>query len=423
MCVIFCGRFVPFCNWRLIWRLKQSIGTLVGGTSAALPNTTVDTGAVTASFVPNAGSAGYVTVNTTGSDPDNNASNPDNSQLSMSGTIASPTAVTVNFADDTSDSVVSGAYDATFGINDIDAGSNTGYRDQVTINATDTDGNPLTVTATPNGNFTVINNSNGSVTLIANTGTNSWNNPASYSQITVAGGPIGSITVDLHNVGAAGSHNIMMTDITYTTQPICFVTGTLIEADRGEVAVEELQIGDQVRTADNGYQTIRWVGVNALSAQTLDCVPELRPVRISAGALGGGTPERDLYVSPQHRVLVRSQIAEKMFGAQEVLVAAKQLVILDGIDYCDHPDGVSYVHFLCDRHEVVFANGAASESLFTGPEALKSVGTAARKEIFALFPELMDMQYTPVAARELATGRMGRRLAHRHAQNDKFLVS
>ena len=78
-----------------------------------------------------------------------------------------------------------------------------------------------------------------------------------------------------------------------------------------------------------------------------------------------------------------------MFGAPEVLVAAKQLLQIDGIDLDDAAD-VTYVHFLCDRHEVVFSNGAPTESLYTGPEALKSVGAAAREEIFVLFPQLRD---------------------------------
>ena len=122
-------------------------------------------------------------------------------------------------------------------------------------------------------------------------------------------------------------------------------------------------------------------------------------------------------------MLVRSKIAQKMFGTNEVLVAAKQLCQIDGIDIADDLAEVEYFHMLFDRHEVVISNGAETESLFTGPEALKAVGAAAREEIFALFPELKDRDYTPAAARKLATARMGRKLAVRHAQNRKPLVS
>mgnify|MGYP000916140246 FL=1 len=202
----------------------------------------------------------------------------------------------------------------------------------------------------------------------------------------------------------------------------CFHTGTLIQTDRGPVAVEELQVGDHVVTRDNGLQPIRWIGVKRLSEAYLARNPHMRAVRIHAGALGDGIPAADLVVSPQHRILVRSTIAQKMFGTNEILVAAKQLLLLDGIEVAEDLATVEYHHFLFDRHEVILSNGAETESLFTGPEALKSIGRAAREEIFGLFPELQTRDYEAVSARVLASGRMGRRLAIRHRQNHRQLV-
>lgn len=402
-------------------------GIVGGGASAPLNSgSSYDTGEVIASFTTLVPGSNAVTINTTATDPDNDPTNPDNSQLSLSGHFQQPVGVTVNLADDTTQTGTYGAYDATFRINDIDAGASAdAYQDRVTIKALDTDGNPLTVTVSPNSGYTVSTNpTTGEVTITGVRGTNSWNSPQNSAVIQVQGGPIGSISVTLDNVGPAGSHNIMMTNITYQTQlVVCFAAGTMIETDQGEVAVETLQPGDLVRTADHGFQPVRWAASNTISAAMLAVVPEMRPVRISAGALGAGLPEKDLLVSPQHRVMVRSRIAQKMFGSEEVLVAAKQLVMLDGVDVVDGTEPVTYVHFLCDRHEVVYANGAPSESLFTGPEALKSVGSAARKEILALFPELAEVDYDALASRPLASGRMARRLAHRHAQNNKMLLT
>lgn len=399
-----------------------SWNALVGGTSAPLPTTSTDTGAVIVGTTSDAGSAGNVVVNTTASDPDNNTSNPDNSQLSIEATNASPSSFAVNFSDDASDGVTSGVYDATFGINDIDAGTGSGFRDSVTISALDANGNPLPISVSSNANYTVTQNADGTVTLLANPGTNSWNSPASYAQVTVSGGPIASMSVELANNGG-GSNNIMLTEISYNTNPICFARGTMIATDRGEVAVEDLRSGDLVQTRDHGLQEIRWMDSQTLSAATLEAAAHLRPIRISAGALGENTPTRDLIVSPQHRMLVRSRIAQKMFGTDEVLVAAKQLLLIDGIDVAENLDGVEYYHFLFDDHEVVIANGAESESLHTGPQALHTLGKAARAEIFEIFPQLAEVDYKAQSARTLASGRMGRRLAHRHAQNNKMLVN
>ena len=202
----------------------------------------------------------------------------------------------------------------------------------------------------------------------------------------------------------------------------CFASGTLILTEGGELAIETLAVGDKVVTRDNGAKLIRWMGSRKVAAAGLARTPKLRPIRIRAGALGANTPSSDLIVSPQHRILVRSKIARKMFGADEVLVAAKQLVVLDGIDVAEDMESVEYFHILFDRHEVVFSNGAETESLYTGPEALKAVGKAAQDEIFTLFPELRDRDYAAAGARVLASGRTARRLAMRHAQHGRPLV-
>ncbi|CAM3127540.1 Hint domain-containing protein [Paracoccus nototheniae] len=204
--------------------------------------------------------------------------------------------------------------------------------------------------------------------------------------------------------------------------PICFSRGTLISTALGLRAIEQLQPGDLIDTKDHGLQAIRWIGSRAISAAEIEQRDNLRPIRIRAGALGSCTPSTDLVVSPQHRVLVRSKIALKMFDAMEVLVAAKQLLRLEGIDYCDKAEGVEYFHILFDKHEIVFANGAETESLFTGPEAIKSVGPAALEEIYEIFPELRDRDYSPESARLLTSGKMARKLASRHAQHGRHLV-
>ena len=130
-------------------------------------------------------------------------------------------------------------------------------------------------------------------------------------------------------------------------------------------------------------------------------------------------PARDLLVSPQHRILVRSHIAQRMFGSHEVLIAAKQLLAINGIEQVA-ADTVTYFHILFDAHEIVLSNGAETESLYTGAQALKAVGPAARAEILALFPELRD---TPAeAARCLVPGGRAQQLARRHARNGKDLI-
>ncbi|TRW92036.1 Hint domain-containing protein [Paracoccus sp. M683] len=206
------------------------------------------------------------------------------------------------------------------------------------------------------------------------------------------------------------------------TNVLCFAADAGICTASGEVAAGDLKVGDLVETRDAGLQAIRWISARRLDAAMLAEHPKLRPIRICKGALGAGRPTADLVVSPQHRILVRSRIAQKMFGTPEVLVAAKQLCQVEGIDVAQDLDEVTYVHFLFDTHQIVLANGAETESLFTGAEALKSVGPAALEEVFRIFPELRAPEHSPVPARELVSGRQGRKLAMRHLQNRKPLV-
>ena len=80
----------------------------------------------------------------------------------------------------------------------------------------------------------------------------------------------------------------------------------------------------------------------------------------------------------------------RLHGADEVLVAAKHLLQVDGIDVVQDADSVTYVHFLFDRHQIVESEGAETESLFTDPEAVKTVDSAARVEIFAPVPRTCE---------------------------------
>jgi len=205
--------------------------------------------------------------------------------------------------------------------------------------------------------------------------------------------------------------------------PLCFARGTMLKTSDGLRAIEDLAEGDLIETKDNGTQPIRWIGSRTIGASTLAKHENLRPIRIKAGALGENTPSSELIVSPQHRILVRSKIAIKMFDSAEVLVAAKQLLQIDGVDIAYDLPEVEYFHMLFEKHEVVFSNGAETESLFTGPEALKTVGPAALEEIYAIFPELKDAAYEAAGARILVSGRQGRKMASRHLQHNRALVS
>lgn len=212
-------------------------------------------------------------------------------------------------------------------------------------------------------------------------------------------------------------------DIVTNAKVVCFMRGTMIQTKDGERAIETLRSGDEVLTMDNGYQAIQWIGNTSLSREALLANPNLRPIRIRAGAIGPGIPERDLLTSPQHRIFVRSAIAERLFGVGETLVPANKLLLVPGIDIAGEVDEVEYWHLLLDEHEIVFANGAASESLHTGPEALKALPINAVDKIRAPQHVIRDMDHLTRTARYVPSkGRMIKKLVGRHVKNGKSFV-
>lgn len=211
-------------------------------------------------------------------------------------------------------------------------------------------------------------------------------------QMAFEAGPITSMTLNypIYANGNTGQAYNLAADRYQADLVPCFTPGTLIATPQGEVAVETLQPGDKVFTRDNGIQEIRWIGRRDVAAQELAQRPSWQPILISAGALGANLPERDLLLSPNHRVLISGDRAALNFGETEVLAAAKYLTGFDGVMQVE-TGTVSYIHILFDRHEVILSNGAWSESFQPGDYSMRGIGDAQREEIFALFPELEQM--------------------------------
>ncbi|HID67294.1 MAG TPA: Hint domain-containing protein, partial [Roseibacterium sp.] len=166
--------------------------------------------------------------------------------------------------------------------------------------------------------------------------------------------------------------------VTVTAIP-CFVRGTMILTVDGEKAVEDLRPGDRIETRDNGPQPIRWIGTRTIAAEG-----RFAPVAIEAGTFG---MHRRLVVSPQHRVMLTHWMAELMFGEDEVLVAAKDLVNECSVHVLEGGE-VEYFHLLFDKHQIIWSEGLATESFLPGPAVMNDLDAAVQDEVLALFPEI-----------------------------------
>ncbi|SDD74455.1 Hint domain-containing protein [Paracoccus isoporae] len=203
--------------------------------------------------------------------------------------------------------------------------------------------------------------------------------------------------------------------ILYSSLPApCFCNGTLIETPEGQCPVEELTTGDLVITASGRPIPILWIGSREVGPDDLRNLPKLRPVVISAGSLGSGTPAADLTLSPQHRVRIASAITHELTGTDEVLVPASKLIGVPGVSLRDSDEPFTYYHLLLEAHSCVLSNGAWTESLYLGKEFLGSLSAEGRAELAMIFPELFgpEFHYPPAAPIMSRRKHVDRLIAH-----------
>jgi hypothetical protein len=204
----------------------------------------------------------------------------------------------------------------------------------------------------------------------------SLNTTTDVVTVTTTGG---SFTLKLSGSYASGTFVDWITDGAGTGSDLflsntpCYCRGTLILTDRGEVAVEELAIGDRVMTLSGAAKPVRWIGRRGYAGRFVAGNRAVLPIRVAAGALADGVPARDLWVSPEHALYID--------GA---LVPAGLLVNGASILQAEEVEEVEYFHIEFAGHEVIFADGAPAES-FVDDDSRGMFHNAA--EFHALYPE------------------------------------
>ncbi|WP_134681885.1 Hint domain-containing protein [Paracoccus ravus] len=206
-------------------------------------------------------------------------------------------------------------------------------------------------------------------------GTGNFKNGTLYSRLQLSAGT--NVKELLKNL-SHGEYKLGVKELR-----ICYLAGTMIATPSGERAVETLAAGDLVLTRDHGAQPLVWKGASSVTAQDLNLSPDLRPIRIRAGALGDGLPRRDVDVSPQHRVLVRDEAGEYLISARHLMMAGHPGVGLRPLD-----GAFELIHLACGRHEILLAEGAPMESFFCGKMAVRALTATQRLTLFAAFPDL-----------------------------------
>jgi len=160
-----------------------------------------------------------------------------------------------------------------------------------------------------------------------------------------------NITFTLTDVGSGSGPVGSPATFTEFFKVTCYAPGTRIATPAGEVAVEDLQIGDLVATTSGVAKPVKWIGRRSYSAAAVADAANLRPVVIRKGALAAGLPRHDLVVSPMHALLI-----------DDVFVPAAALVNGVSIVRRETAGAVEYIHVELDQHDVILAEGVPAET-------------------------------------------------------------
>lgn len=202
---------------------------------------------------------------------------------------------------------------------------------------------------------------------------------------------------------------------------ICYLAGSMIRTPNGDVAVEDLRVGDTVLAYKNGAAEpteIVWAG--HAQAKVNPSLPDDEagyPVRIVKDAIAEGVPYKDMLVTPEHCLYFDGRF-----------VPVRMLVNGSSIFYDRTFTSYTYYHVETPEHAVIMADGMLSESyLDTGNRAsfrstgvvIASIGGKARNwSVDAAAPlctqkEFVQPLFEKIANRHTAAGRASAQAALR----------
>ncbi|TNF23437.1 MAG: Hint domain-containing protein [Rhodobacteraceae bacterium] len=132
----------------------------------------------------------------------------------------------------------------------------------------------------------------------------------------------------------------------------CFLGDTRIATQDGATPVQDLRAGDMVQTADGRFVKVLWLGEMTIDTALMHPA-RVNPICITAGALGGGLPLRDLHVSPDHAIEIDGTLynAGALVNGETIHQVARM-----------PREGFTYYHVETEAHELLLAEGVAAES-------------------------------------------------------------
>ena len=168
-----------------------------------------------------------------------------------------------------------------------------------------------------------------------------------------------------------------------------FAHGTLIKTVDGMIAIEDLQPGTPIVTAEAGPQPLQWIGSMTLVPNRQGAAPETAQLtRFMADSLGPARPATDLMAGPAARLLTRPTDLHDIAGTDTVLAPAHELS--DGVHVINitPPRPVTVYHLCLRRHATIAAAGLEVETFHPGTRFEQQVGPNMLSLFLSFFPHI-----------------------------------
>jgi hypothetical protein len=186
----------------------------------------------------------------------------------------------------------------------------------------------------------------------------------------------------------------------------CFLTGTAISTPDGARSVESLAIGDEITTATGVAKPVKWIGRRTVSTRFADRLASF-PVVVQAGALAQGVPARDLFLSPDHALLVEGVLIQASALVNGLTV--RQLEQLP-------EERFTYWHVELEDHDLILAEGTPAETFVDNLSRRSFDNWAEYQALYGSEGEIAEMALPRVTARRQLSSTVTATLRERAAE-------
>lgn len=175
-----------------------------------------------------------------------------------------------------------------------------------------------------------------------------------------------------------------------------FGRGTLLQGPDGSVAIEDIQPGDRLVTAQGDVSTVNWIGSATFSPADLGSTMPL--TRVMADSFGVGRPDSFLTLGSAARILKTPAHLRAGISKTPLMTQARDFIDGTNVIEVTPPTPLRLFHLGLERHGAVIASGLEVEAFHPGLHPTRNLSHTLRIVYMAMFPHIHHLSdFGPMA--------------------------